>query len=57
MYGAAAYRLDPATHIGPLSYISPTAKLDDGSSYLDRTTETAVGIIREECRKARRTTG
>ena len=30
--------LDPATHVGPLSYISPTAKLPDGRSYLDRTT-------------------
>ncbi|MEV0891783.1 hypothetical protein [Promicromonospora sp. MEB111] len=51
------HRLDPATHVGPLSYISPTAKLEDGSSHLDRTTETVVEIIREECRKARRTTG
>ncbi|MEU4361777.1 hypothetical protein [Promicromonospora sp. NPDC023987] len=41
--------LDPADHIGPSSYISPTAHLADGRSYLDRTTETVIGIIRSEC--------
>lgn len=43
------HSLDPATHIGPLSYISPTARLDDGRSHLDRTTEMVIEIIRQEC--------
>ncbi len=41
--------LDPATHVGPQSYISPTAHLADGRSYLERTTETVLEIIRHEC--------
>ena len=41
--------LNFADHIGPSSYISPTAHLADGHSYLDRTTETVIGIIRSEC--------
>lgn len=41
--------LDPAAHIGPESYISPTAQLADGRSYLDRTTETVIEIIRQDC--------
>ena len=49
----SVHRLDPVTHIGPLSYISPTARFDDGQSYLDRTTDTVIGIIRQECRAAR----
>ena len=28
------YSLDPAADIGPQSYISPTARLGDGRSYL-----------------------
>jgi len=49
----SVHRLDPVTHIGPLSYISPTARFDDGRSYLDRTTDTVVRIVREEVRAAR----
>lgn len=41
--------LDPATHVGPQSYISPTARLADGRSHLARTTVTVVGIIRHDC--------
>ncbi|WP_457580958.1 hypothetical protein [Ensifer canadensis] len=41
--------LDPAAHVGPQSYISPTARLADGRTYLDRTTETVIGIIRRDC--------
>lgn len=37
---------DPATHVGPASYISPTAVLPDGRSYLDRTTDTVIAIVR-----------
>ncbi|MEU5597799.1 hypothetical protein [Streptomyces sp. NPDC020298] len=40
------HRLDPATHVGPRSYISPEARLPDGRSYLDRTTDTVIAIIR-----------
>ncbi|MEV6177219.1 hypothetical protein ACIHAR_09010 [Streptomyces sp. NPDC052016] len=40
------HRLDPATHLGPRSYISPGARLPDGRSHLDRTTDTVVSIIR-----------
>lgn len=43
------HRLDPATHVGPQSYISPTARLPDGRSHLDRTTETVIDIIRRDC--------
>lgn len=43
------HRLDPATHVGPQSYISPTARLADGRSYLDRTTETVIEIVRRDC--------
>jgi hypothetical protein len=42
------YSLDPATHVGPESYISPTAVLPDGRSYLDRTAETIIAIIRRD---------
>jgi hypothetical protein len=38
--------LDPATHIGPRSYISPDARLPDGRSHLDRTTDTVIALIR-----------
>ena len=40
------HRLDPATHVGPRSYISPTAQLPDGRSHLDRTADTVIGLIR-----------
>ncbi|MFC4506932.1 MULTISPECIES: hypothetical protein [Streptomyces] len=40
------HRLDPATHVGPRSYISPTAQLPDGRSHLDRTADTVIAIIR-----------
>lgn len=38
--------LDPATHVGPLSYISPEARLPDGRSHLDRTAATVIELIR-----------
>lgn len=38
--------LDPATHVGPRSYISRTALLPDGRSYLDRTANTVIALIR-----------
>jgi hypothetical protein len=41
------HRLDPAHHVGPSSYISPTALLPDGRTYLERTTQVVVGIARE----------
>ncbi|MGW1888464.1 hypothetical protein [Streptomyces sp. NPDC001970] len=40
------HRLDPATHLGPRSYISPKALLPDGRSHLDRTTDTVIELIR-----------
>ncbi|MCX5063930.1 hypothetical protein OG895_40380 [Streptomyces sp. NBC_00201] len=40
------HRLDPATHFGPGSYISPTAQLPDGRSHLDRTADTVIAVIR-----------
>ncbi|MFE6286565.1 hypothetical protein [Streptomyces sp. NPDC057877] len=40
------HRLDPATHVGPRSYLSRTARLPDGRSHLDRTAETVIGLIR-----------
>ncbi|MER7663657.1 hypothetical protein [Streptomyces sp. NPDC096193] len=40
------HRLDPATHVGPRSYISTTARLPDGRSHLDRTADTVIAIIR-----------
>ncbi|MGX9883366.1 hypothetical protein [Streptomyces sp. NPDC002276] len=41
-------RLDPATHFGPRSYISPTAELPDGRSHLDRTTAMVIAAIRAD---------
>ncbi|SCG78346.1 hypothetical protein GA0070609_5569 [Micromonospora echinaurantiaca] len=41
------HRLDPATHVGPRSYISPEARLPDGRSYLDRTADTVIALIRD----------
>ncbi len=40
------HRLDPAHHVGPLSYISADARLPDGRTYLLRTTEEILSIIR-----------
>lgn len=40
------HRLDPATHVGPGSYISRTAQLPDGRSHLDRTADTVIELIR-----------
>jgi hypothetical protein len=40
------HRLDPATHVGPRSYISPDALLPDGRSHLDRTADTVIALIR-----------
>jgi hypothetical protein len=40
------HRLDPATHVGPYSYISPEAQLPDGRSHLDRTADTVISLIR-----------
>jgi len=40
------HRLDPATHIGTRSYISPDTRLPDGRSYLDRTADTVIALIR-----------
>lgn len=49
--------LDPATHVGPQSYISPTARLADGRSHLDRTTAAVIEIIRRDCATAMRGRG
>ncbi|GAA0502109.1 hypothetical protein Ade02nite_37800 [Paractinoplanes deccanensis] len=38
--------LDPATHVGPLSYISPDAQLPDGRTHLARTAATVIDIVR-----------
>ncbi|MDT7744537.1 MAG: hypothetical protein QOE59_3615 [Actinomycetota bacterium] len=40
------HRLDPAHHVGPRSYISPTAHLPDGRTYLERTATEIVRVIR-----------
>jgi len=40
------YWLDPATHVGPRSYISPDARLPDDRSHLDRTADTVIALIR-----------
>lgn len=44
------HRLDPATHVGPTSYVSPTAQLPDGRSHLDRTADTVIALIRDRDR-------
>ncbi|MFF3710734.1 hypothetical protein [Streptomyces phaeochromogenes] len=41
------HRLDPATHVGPASYVSPTAQLPDGRSHLDRTADTVITLIHD----------
>ncbi|QGN46326.1 hypothetical protein GKC29_05405 [Micromonospora sp. WMMC415] len=43
------HRLDPATHVGPDSYISPGTRLPDGRSYLDQTADTVIALIRDCC--------
>ncbi|MGP4052026.1 hypothetical protein [Streptomyces sp. 2A115] len=40
------HRLDLATDLGPTGYISPDARLRDGRSYLNRTTDTVIEIVR-----------
>ncbi|WP_432041134.1 hypothetical protein [Streptomyces cadmiisoli] len=40
------HRLDPATHVGPRSYISRSAQLPDGRSHLARTADTVIELIR-----------
>ncbi|MGV9650538.1 hypothetical protein [Streptomyces sp. NPDC003554] len=40
------HRLEPATHVGPRSYINPTTLLPDGRSHLDRTADTVIALIR-----------
>ncbi|GAA4083978.1 hypothetical protein [Streptomyces shaanxiensis] len=40
------HRLEPATHLGPRGYISPEAQLPDGRTFLDRTTDTVITLIR-----------
>jgi hypothetical protein len=40
------HRLDPATHVGQRSYLSPKARLPDGRSHLDRTADTVIALIR-----------
>jgi hypothetical protein len=42
------HRLDPATHVGPRSYISPSARLADGRTHLERTVDTVLAIVRTE---------
>ncbi|MFD5799717.1 MULTISPECIES: hypothetical protein [unclassified Streptomyces] len=44
------HRFDPATHVGPRSYISRSALLPDGRTYLARTADTVVELIRDHCR-------
>jgi len=39
--------LDPSSHVGPHSYISPDARLPDGRTYLARTTDLIVAIVRD----------
>ncbi|KKD04206.1 hypothetical protein [Streptomyces sp. WM6386] len=43
------HRLDPATHLGPHSYISPEGLLPDGRSYLDHTTDIVIALVRAHC--------
>ena len=42
----SVHRLDPATHVGPRSYISPETQLPDGRSHLERTADTVIALIR-----------
>ncbi|MEH1058504.1 hypothetical protein V6U89_25255 [Micromonospora sp. CPCC 206171] len=49
--------LDPATHVGPRSYISPEARLPDGRSHLDRTADTVIALIRDRLSATAKTDG
>ncbi|MEU2264397.1 hypothetical protein ABZ557_29930 [Streptomyces sp. NPDC019645] len=40
------HRLDPATHVGPRSYISPSAQSPDGRTHLVRTVDTVIALVR-----------
>ncbi len=40
--------LEPATHVGPLSYISASTRLPDGRTPLERTTQLVVSLIRAD---------
>ncbi|MBM0227469.1 MULTISPECIES: hypothetical protein [Micromonospora] len=51
------HRLDPATHVGPRSYISPEARLPDGRSHLDRTADTVIALIRDRLSATAETDG
>ncbi|MFG3658675.1 hypothetical protein [Streptomyces sp. NPDC047706] len=51
------HRLDPATHVGPLSYISPAARLPDGRSHLARTADTVITLVRAHYRPGAGTDG
>jgi hypothetical protein len=42
----SVHLLDPATHVGPRSYISPDALLPDGRSHLEHTADTVIALIR-----------
>jgi len=53
----STHHLDPATHVGPRSYISPHSQLSDGRSYLARTVDTVVGLIRTSLGPAADTRG
>ncbi|MGQ4440517.1 hypothetical protein ACN6LI_005661 [Streptomyces violaceoruber] len=44
------HRFDPATHVGPRSYISRSTLLPDGRTHLARTANTVVELIRAHCR-------
>ncbi|GGL03000.1 hypothetical protein Sme01_19260 [Sphaerisporangium melleum] len=43
------HRLDPATHLGRRSYISPDAWLPDGRSHLGHTADTVIALVRTYC--------
>lgn len=51
------HRLDPATHVGPRSYISPGARLPDGRSHLDRTADRVIALIRDRLSATAETDG
>lgn len=44
----SVHHLEPATHVGPRSYISPTATLPDGRTHLERTAALVVSLIRSQ---------
>ena len=53
----SVHRLDPATHVGPRSYISPEARMPDGRTYLERTTATVIALIRRHVSDGRYAAG